>query len=151
MSDLILCMFDGTGFAPSTPFHLRRARERFGAGELIAISAENERSMKSHRHYFAQSSEHLRRYLLIRAGYSETTTYACESKAEAARLAAAIKPLDEFGVVAVRGNVVLRFAAKSQSVKRMGAKVFQESKDAVLSLAETLVSGGELPALGVAA
>lgn len=122
--------------------------------------------MRSHRHYFAQlkdywlnlpekfslepwtqSPEHFRRFLLIRAGYSETTTYACASKAEAARLAAAIRPLDEFGIVVVRGDTVMRFAAKSQSVKAMGSKIFAASKTAVLDLAETLVAGGELPAV----
>lgn len=169
-ADLIQCDWDGAAFRPRTPFMLRRARERFGAGEIIMLSAEEERSMRSHRHYFAQlhdlwltlpegyalepwaqSMEHLRRYLLIRAGYSETQTYSCASAAEAMRLAAAIRPLDAFGLVVARGAMVLRFSARSQSVKSMGAKEFQASKDAVLTLAETLVSGGALPALGVAA
>lgn len=171
MSDrgLIECVWDGSVFRPATPFMLRRASEKFGEGELVMMSAEEARSMRSHRHLFAaladlwsnlperfalepwaQSPEHFRRFLLIRAGYSETTTYACESKAEALRLAAAIRPLDEFGIVVARGQTVFRFAAKSQSVKAMGAKDFAASKTAILDLAETLVAGGELPALRAA-
>lgn len=166
MSDLIECRFEGGAFIPCTPFMLRRAAERFGEGEIVCLNAEEERSARQHRFYFAtltelwrnlperfalepwaQSMDHLRRYLLIRAGYSETTTYACESKAEAQRLAAAIRPLDAYGIVVARDRTVLRFTAESQSVKRMGRERFKASADAVLGLAETLVSGGELPAL----
>jgi hypothetical protein len=168
MSDLIQCRFEGGAFIPQTPFQLRRARERFGDGEIVLLNAEEERSMRSHRHYFAalhdlwanlperfalepwaQSVEHFRKYLLIRAGYSETQTYA--SNAEARRLAAAIRPLDEYSIVLARGDTVLRFVAQSQSVKIMGKARFQESKDAVLAAAESLVAGGELPAMGEAA
>lgn len=164
--DLIECAWDGERFRPVTPFMLRRAKERFGEGEIVMLNAEEERSWRSHRHYFAtladlwanlperyategwaQSPEHFRKFLLIRAGYSETTTYACSSKAEAARLAAAIRPLDEFGIVVARGDTVMRFAAKSQSMKAMGSKVFAASKTAVLELAETIVAGGDMPAL----
>lgn len=167
--DLIECAWDGETFRPATPFMLRRAQERFGAGELVMMAAEEARSMRSHRHYFAaladlwanlperyatepwaQSTEHFRKFLLIRTGYSETTTYTCESKAEALRLAAAIRPLDEFGIVVARGMTVLRFTAQSQSVKAMG-RVFQASKTATLDLAETIVAGGDLPALRSAA
>lgn len=170
MSDLIQCVWDGEAFRPATAFMLRRANDRFGQGEIVMVSAEEERSMRSHRHYFAQlhdfwvnlperfaaepwaqSSEHLRKFLLIRSGYSTTTTYACESKAEAGRLAAAIRPLDEYGIVVARGVTVLRFTAKSQSVKAMGAKDFAASKSAVLEAAEALVAGGDLPTMRAAA
>ena len=63
------------------------------------------------------------------------------------RLAAAIRPLAEFNVVVVRDAAVIRFEAKSQSVKAMGAKDFQASKDAVLGAAEALVATGEIPAM----
>ena len=164
--DLIACVWDGEVFRPESEFMLRRASERFGTGEVIMLSAEEERSMRSHRHYFAQltdlwrtlperfalepwaqSSEHLRRYLLIRSGFSDTTTYACASTAEASRLAAATKPMAARGIAVARRPQGLRATAKSQSVKAMGRADFQRSKDAVLGLAETLVAGGELPAV----
>lgn len=170
MSDLIVCLWDGECFRPESAFMARRASERFGPGEVVMLSVEEERSARSHKHYFAtlsdlwrtiperfalepwaQSSEHFRRWLLIRAGYSNTAVYDCESKAEAQRLALAIRPMDEFSIVVARGTQVLRFTAKSQSHKAMGREEFQASKDAVLGLAETLISGGELPAIGAAA
>ena len=168
--DLIQCIWTGEAFEPQTPFMRRRAAERFGAGEIVLLNVELERSMRSHRHFFAllhdlwatlperfalepwaQSPEHFRRFCLIRAGYNDCQVYDCESKAEAFRLAAALRPLDDFSIVVARAGQVLRFTAKSQSVKAMGAREFQQSKDAVLALAETLVSGGELPAIGAAA
>jgi hypothetical protein len=163
MADLIECTFDGRAFVPRTAFMLRRANERFGEGEIIAVSAEKERSMRSHRHFFAtladlwsnlherfalepwaQSPEHLRKYALIRTGYCDTITHACTTAAEAQRWAAIVRPLDAYSIVQARGSVVERYVAKSQSVKVMGSKVFAESKDAVLRFVE-----GEL--LGVAA
>lgn len=170
MTDLIACIWDGERFTPQTPFMLRRARERFGAGEIVMLNAEEERSMRSHRHFFAslanlwaslpetcavepwaQTAEHFRRRLLIWTGYYDATSYACESKAEAQRLAAAIRPLDEFCLVAVQATTVTRFAAKSQSVKAMGSKVFAASKTAVLDLAEAIVAGQPWPAIARAA
>ncbi|WP_216073446.1 hypothetical protein, partial [Acinetobacter baumannii] len=47
------------------------------------------------------SSEHLRKYALIQAGYSNSHSLVCGSKAEALRLAAFIRPMDEFAVVTV--------------------------------------------------
>lgn len=162
---LIQCTFTGGAFVPSGA-HLRRACEQFGEGEVVLMEVENSRSMRSHRHFFAslhdlwstlperfalepwsQSPEHFRRFCLIRAGYSETQTYHCESKAEAARLATALRPLDEFSIIVARGALVMRFTAQSQSIKAMGADTFQQSKTAVLELAEALVRGDELPAV----
>lgn len=157
---LIQCTWDGEAFRPQTAFMARRAREAFGAGEIIVLHAEEERSMRSHRHYFAQlhdfwaslpesaameqwaqSPEHFRKYLLIRTGFCETVTYPCESKAEAVRLAAALRPVDEFSIVLARGDTVVRYVAKSQSVKHMGAADFQRSKTAVLEAAERMLAG----------
>lgn len=164
MSDLIECIWDGSAYTPRTPFMLRRATDRFGPGEIVVIQAENERSMRSHRHYFAQlhdlwlnlpercapepwaqSPEHFRKRLLIWTGHSQATVYACASKAEAARLAAAIRPLAEYSMVSVRGATVTRLDAQSQAVKAMGYKAFQRSKDVTLELAEHLVAGGDWP------
>jgi hypothetical protein len=159
MSGLYSCVFDGAAFVPTTAFHLRRAAEEFGAGEVVMLQAEHERSMRSHRHYFAmlhdfwmslperhasapwaQSAEHLRKYLLILAGYSDSQSFPCTTAAEAQRWATRLRPLDEFSVIVVEGSTVVRFTAKSQSVKAMGAKVFQESKTAVLERGEQLLA-----------
>lgn len=158
MSDLIECRFEGGSFVPSTTFQRKLATERFGDGEVILVATEHERSMRSHRHYFAmlhdlwvnlperyateqwaQSIEHLRKYALIRCGYSETTTFVCSSAAEAARWAANMRPIDEFSIVLAKGATVVRYAAQSQATKVMGSKVFAKSKEDVLGFVEELV------------
>jgi hypothetical protein len=58
----------------------------------------------------------------------------CASRAEAQRVAAFVKPSDDFALVTVTGPCVRVYTAKSQSAKAMGRKVFQESKDAVLGI-----------------
>src|SRR3546814_9642927 len=50
--------------------------------------------------------DHLRRWALIRAGYRDERSIVCASKAEAQRLAAFIKPMDDYAVVLVSEAVV---------------------------------------------
>jgi hypothetical protein len=47
--------------------------------------------------------------------------------------------MDDFAVVIVREAVVLVWTAKSQSVKAMGAKDFQQSKSDVLDFLADLI------------
>ena len=156
----ILCTWTGEAFVPRPGFHAKRANEAFGAGEMVVMNVENERSMRSHRHYFAsikeawdnlperhalapwaQSPEHLRKYALIRTGYCDIITHPCATQAEAFRWAAIIRPMDEFGLVTTRDAVVTRYVAKSQSVKAMGSKEFQKSKTDVLEWLDVLLRG----------
>ena len=156
--DLISCVWDGRAFTPATPFHHRRAEAAFGEGEIVLLNVENESSGKSRRHYFAclreawqnlpesvametwaQSTEHLRKYALIRTGFSESQTLIASSAAEASRFAAFLRPTDEFSIVLARGVEVIRFTAKSQRVKAMGAKEFQRSKVEVLEFVAGLI------------
>jgi hypothetical protein len=107
--------------------------------------------MASHRHFFAAvydawlnlpekeaerfaSADHLRKYALIRAGFRDERTLTCASKAEALRVAAFVKPMDDYAIVAVSEAVVRVYTAKSQNLRAMGRKVFAESKDAVLEV-----------------
>jgi hypothetical protein len=145
----------------------RVADREYVVGEAYTLVETQDRSQASHRHYFASvyeawlnlpdelaerfpSSEHLRKYALIRAGYRDERTITCASRAEALRLAAFIKPMDEYAVVAVSEAVVRVYTAKSQSTRAMGRKVFQESKDAVLgALADMIgVTPKELAVVG---
>jgi hypothetical protein len=80
------------------------------------------------------TAEHLRKWALIRAGYSDSHTITCASKAEAIRVAAFIRPIDEFAVVVTQGSTVTRYTAKSQSRRAMGAKDFQESKTKIMEV-----------------
>lgn len=150
----------------------RRCDSQFVIGEVYRMAPVEERSMRSHNHYFsciaeawknlpeqyqdapwAQSPEHFRKYLLIKAGYHDSRSIVAASKAEAQRIAAFVKPIDEFAVVVVSEATVTIYTAQSQAIKAMGKKVFGESKNAVLDLAAEMIgtTADELAAQGKAA
>lgn len=151
----IPCVWTGEHFAPLGA-HRRVAARHYGEGEIVSLVGHEERSEASHRHYFAcvreawqnlnddqlqefPTAEHLRKKLLIKAGYRDETSLPCSSKAEALRVAAFLRPVDDFAIVVTTGSVVTRFTAKSQSQRAMGKSDFQASKDAVLDLAAQLI------------
>ncbi len=138
--------------------------KRFVIGERYCLEEVQQRSMKSHAHYFASiasawgslpeewaerfpTPDHLRRYALIKAGYCDQRTIVCASKAEAHRIAAFITPMDTYALVLPFDATVTVWTAKSQSLKAMGRKDFQASKDAVLEIVAGLVGvkPSELP------
>ena len=164
MSDLLQCTFDGSGFIPSTPYQARLARERFGAGEVVMLAVENERSWKSHAHQFAsiaelwanipeslaempyaKSAEALRKHALIQCGYADCETIDAGSKAAAERVAATVGKLATaahgYAIVAVSGQVVRCYTPQSQSARAMGGKTFQESKTRILEWLDGLIAG----------
>lgn len=135
------------------PLRRRRADAFYTVGERYILAPVSQRSDATHRHEFAwlreawmslpehlaelphcASPEHLRKWALIRAGYSDSHTIVCSSKAEALRVAAFIRPIDEFAVVVTQGSTVTRYTAKSQSRRAMGAKDFQESKTKIMDV-----------------
>lgn len=145
--------WDGEAFYPRHP---RVADRHLVVGQEYCLVEHHERSIKSHRHYFAAisetwknlsdeqterwpSPEHLRKYALIKAGYRDERSIVCASKAEAQRVAAFVKPMDNYAVVAVREAVVIVYTAASQSTKAMGRKEFARSKDAVLKTLSDLI------------
>lgn len=134
----------------------RACDKAFAVGALYPLVVAEQRSVTSHRHYFASlheawlnlpediaerfpSDEHLRKYALVKAGYADERSIVCGSKAEAQRIAAFIKPMDSFAVVVVKEATVKVFTPQSQSTKAMGAKTFQASKEAVLGIVAELV------------
>lgn len=151
----IFANWDGDAFVPAGAVWKQRANERFVVGERYVIEVKEVRSEASHRQYFAairaafmnndaiadrfQNTEALRKYVLIKAGYRDERSIACASKAEAGRLAAFIKPMDDFAIVTVTGAVVTVYTAKSQSMRAMGKKEFQASKDAVLNVLADMI------------
>ena len=132
------------------------ARRQFAAGEAYQLEVREERSINSHRAYFAAlgegwanlpeieaerfpTADHLRKWLLIKAGYFTERQIVLASATEAVAVAAFIKPLDDYAVVVPRGATVSVFTAKSQSMKAMGRKEFQDSKTAVLDLLSEMI------------
>lgn len=152
----IPCVWDGEAFRPLDNFRRIAARD-YGDGEIVTLAPHEERSMASHRHYFSiikeawenlpedqaerfPSPEHLRKYSLIKAGYANEQIIACASNAEARRWAAIMGQSVEFSIVVPRGVVVSVFRPQSQSVRAMGKKAFQESKDKVLGIVADLIA-----------
>lgn len=142
-------------FRPLAAF-TRVAKQHFGDGEIVNLEVREDRSSLSHRHYFAAinevwqnlpdalveefpTSEHLRKRALIKAGYRDERTVLCTSKAMAARVAAFVRPMDEYALVSVSGSAVVVLTAKSQSMRAMGKETFQASKDAVLGILADLI------------
>lgn len=147
--------WEGDSFSPYGRF-AKVADQHYVIGEVYALVPHEDRRMASHRAYFAACSEawknlpeemgdrfptadHLRKYCLIKAGFRDERTLVASSKAEARRLAAFIKPVDEFAVVTVSESVVTVYTAKSQSMRAMGKDDFMRSKNSVLEILENLL------------
>ena len=122
-----------------------------------------ERSVNSHKAYFAQvtevwrnlpaklaehypSPDHLRKDALIETGYFDQTVYGCASHAEALRWCPRVAADNDYARVIVNGSQIIKRVAKSQSYRAMGAKDFQASKSAVLDYLSDLI-GVKLEAL----
>ena len=148
-------IWNGEAMVPPSAF-ARRADQTFVVGQHYTMAEVQDRSSASHRHFFAlvneafvnlpesaaerfSSADHLRKYALIRAGYRDERSTVCSSKAEAQRVAAFIRPMDDYAVVTVSEAVVTVYTAKSQSVKAMGKAEFQASKDAVIDVLAKLI------------
>lgn len=140
--------WDGTAMVPQRRFH-NLVNASFTVGEAYRLEPQEQRSLVSHNHYFKTlneiweslperygdripSVEHMRKWALIRTGFRDERSIVCASKAEAERVAAFVKPMDDFAIVVAHEASVLVYTAKSQSMKAMGAKEFQRSKEAVL-------------------
>lgn len=155
MSAQIAFRWDGEAMYPIKA-HARRAGAEFVVGETYTMTPVEERSAQSHRHYFAciqqawanlpdvaleqfPTSEHLRRFALIKTGFADRREIVASSKAEAMRLAAFVRPMDGFAIVTVEGCAVTVWTARSQSMRAMGKPEFQRSKTAALEyLAQNL-------------
>lgn len=148
-------IWDGEAFRVEKRFH-RLADNQFVIGESYLMSQYEDRSAKSHSHQFAwlaeawknlpddmierwPTPEHLRKYALIGCGFATNRQFVASSKAEALRIAAFLRPKDEYAVVIVHECVVNEWTAVSQSRKAMGAVWFQRSKQAVLEFVAGLI------------
>lgn len=163
-----LIPFEWTGEAMvPLPNFAKRCDEKFVVGERYRMDVVEARSHRSHSHFFAcvhdawmtlpeeyterfPTAEHLRKWCLIRAGFRDERTIVTASKAEAQRFVKFMRPLDDYAVIVARETVVVVWTAKSQSMKAMGRKEFQRSKEAVLAECAKLV-GAEPKDFGRAA
>ena len=155
MSAPMTYTWQGDCFTPLNRFQ-KACDAEFVIGETYTLEEIKGRSSKSHNHFFAAleqgwlnlpehiaerfpTSEHLRKYCLVKAGFHDQRSIVASSKAEAQRIASFIKPIDEFAIVVVTECAVTVYTAKSQSKKAMGPKDFHASKTAVLELIDDLL------------
>ncbi len=148
---------------PTTSYQLKRCDEHFKDGERYFLVEHQDRSINSHNHYFASVREAwmnlpeaeavkypdsimLRKRALIMTGWRDETVTACKTSEDALRLAAMLEAMDRYAVVLVNDCVVTTLRAKSQKIKAMSKKDFQQSKTEVLAWVWNLV--GVDPALG---
>ncbi len=138
------------------PRFAKEADKRFVIGERYVLDEIQDRSAATHRHYFAAvneawanmpesvaarwpTAEHLRKFCLIKAGFHNHRSIVSRSRTEAQRLAAFVRPMDEFAIVSVNECVVNVYTAQSQSHRAMGRQEFARSKEAVLALLDELL------------
>lgn len=143
------------------PRFRKRCDAEFAIGERAILVKHEERSMNSHRHFFAEvhnlwetlpedmgerfpNDKILRKWALIKAGFCNMTDYVASSKAEAERARklaeqVAAAQADGYAIAIRRDCVVTVYTAKSQSIKAMGRADFQASKDAVFRVISELI------------
>ena len=148
--------WDGDALTPTGHYGLSAAREAMEPGDVVIVEIDHPRSQNSHRHQFAEineawrhlpeslqeapwaaSPETLRKHALIATGFADTYSIDCGAKATAERvrmvLASAEAGKHGYAIAKVRGPLVVVWTPQSQSMRAMGGKRFQESKQAVLN------------------
>lgn len=150
-------VWDGETFKPVSGRWSLLADKYFVVGAVYNLDVREERSQRSHAHYFAAineawdnlpedvarrfgTPEHLRRAALIRAGFYEDRTIACGSGDVAKTVAMELKKMDDYARVVVQDTVVIVYTARSQSMRAMGRDEFQRSKTAVLEILAEMLS-----------
>jgi hypothetical protein len=138
------------------PLAPRATDQAFEVGRRYWLENVSPRSPATHNHFFALVSEafdnlpehlatrfadpdSLRKYALCMTGWRDERSIVCASKAEARRVAAFVAPMDAYAIVSVNEAMVVVWTARSQSMRAMGKRDFQRSKDDVLSYLATLI------------
>lgn len=147
-------------FAP-LPHYRKRCNATFVDTALYTLAIHEEQSSASRGHYFAAlkdkwltlpeslaqrfpSAEALRKYALIQCGYRDERSFVAGSPAEALKLAAYLRSRDdEYAIISVNDCVVVEWIAKSQKIKAMSRREFQESKSRVLDYIDADLLGVE--------
>ncbi len=158
MSDIALhWKWDGESMSPIGPRNAAEADKQFCIGETYKLAVVENVSQASRGHYFASlkevwrnlpenraeqfpTPEHLRKYALIKCGYADSRQFVARTGAEARELQMFVRPSnDEYALILVDRCVVTIWTAQSQSERAMGKKAFNESKNAVLDYAQSLI------------
>lgn len=172
-SDLIRAVWTGHVFEPDGHHARSQCEDRLGAGEVVRLDLDPERSGKSHRHQFAfvrtawanlpedikdapyaKSEETLRKHALIETGFCDVEVIAVDTPQRAERVAASVSNLAHklhgYAITKTSDAVVYCYTPQSQSMKAMGGQRFQDSKTAILDWMAALigVSSDDLARMG---
>lgn len=102
------------------------ARRRY-----FAIIHESFQNLRPPWSEMFSSSEHLRKYALIKAGWCETMPIAAGNKAAAENVAEAIRKLNRYAIATTEGSVVTVYVARSQTRKVQPKALFMPCAEAV--------------------
>lgn len=172
-TDLIRSVWTGSHFEPDGNLAMAMCHDRLGAGQVVNLDLDPERSKKSHNHQFAfvktawdnlpehlvdapyaKNTETLRKHALIATGFCDTIMQAAGTENRADRIAAfagrMAANLHGYALVTIEGPVVYCHTPHSQTLKAMGGERFQASKKAILEwLADLIgVPADELAVMG---
>src|SRR5262245_7714135 len=147
----IMYRWDGEAMHP-LPYFRKRAVAEFKAGESYTLAENEQRSMNSHRHFFATvneawmnlnerdaelfpSADHLRKWCLTYTPFCDVHHYHAASKAEALRVAKFLSSSSDYSRVEIEGSIVRHYVPHSQALAAMpNNRTFQLSKNAVLDV-----------------
>lgn len=139
--------WDGEAMRPASPLWARKCDERYVVGAEYRLVEIQEQSERSRRHFHAvvrdawlslpdelaaqfETAEHLRKHCTIKAGFHDKRSIHCGSVAEARKVAAFIRPLDNYAIVTTSENVVTVWTALS--TRGLDHQTFQRLKDGCL-------------------
>src|SRR5262245_50682932 len=143
--------WDGEAMQP-LPYFRKRAVAEFKAGESYTLAENEQRSMNSHRHFFATiteawnnlredeadqfpSPDHLRKWALTYTPFCDVHHYHAASRAEALRVAKFLSSSSDYSRVEIENNIVRHYVPHSQALAAMpNNRTFQLSKSAVLDV-----------------
>jgi hypothetical protein len=130
-------------------------REQLEDGDIVIFERHEERSTASHNHYFAcikeawdnlpeaderfPTPDSLRHWALIRSGHCTENSIVCDTEEQATTVASFLGNT-EGTIIVVRGTVVKKYTAKSQSAQAMDKDEFQRSKVDVLDTIAELIA-----------
>ena len=147
--------WDGEAMVPLKGFGAACDRA-YVIGQVYRLAPAEERSAKSHSHFFAAvhdawanlpekiaprfpTSEHLRKFALVKAGYCDVHEIIAADDRQAMEAATLFRQIDGYAVITINGPVVTVHRAQSQSRQAMRGKAFQESKTAVLDIISEMI------------
>ncbi|BBU58549.1 hypothetical protein KU6B_48140 [Mameliella alba] len=159
---LLRCIFTGTCLEPDGAIAAAALADKFGAGEVVSIDIDPDRSPRSHNHQFAfvhqawlnlpeshqgrlyaASSDHLRKHALIKCGYHHADMIALGDPRRAERVAVTLARQSErdevYRIITVEGAVIYSFTAETQKMKAMGKTRFQQSKQDILEFLADMI------------